>query len=74
MTDRKKFWSYSAGERGRNRVRAYEDTSGKLLLEFYVESDRISGRRKRKRASLPHRDRDQAQAQADELAASPETR
>lgn len=69
MTDRKKFWSYSAGERGRNRVRAYEDTSGKLLLEFYVESDRISGRRKRKRVSLPHRDRAQAKAQADELAA-----
>ena len=45
---KKRGWSYSAGERGRNRVRAYEDSSGAILLEFY---ERLPGdgeaRRKR---------------------------
>lgn len=57
-----KRWSYSTGERGRNRVRAYEHSSGLLMLEF-----RDKG--KRTRFSLGHRDRDQAKREADDAAA-----
>lgn len=36
MTSASKSWSYSTGERGRNRVRAFEDQkSGIIFLEFY---------------------------------------
>jgi hypothetical protein len=30
-----KRWSYSTGERGRNRVRAYEDRTGLILVEYH---------------------------------------
>lgn len=59
---KKKGWSYSTGERGRNRVRAFEHSSGLLFLEFYQNG-------KRKRVSLEHRDRDRAKLEADEAAA-----
>lgn len=55
-------WSYSAGERGRNRVRVYEHASGVLMLEF-----RDRGRRKR--ISLGHRDQERAKQEADRAAA-----
>ena len=58
----KKRWSYLSGEKGRNRVRAYERGSGALMLEF-----RDRGRRTR--ITLDHRDRDRAKRQADEAAA-----
>ncbi len=59
---KKKGWSYCTGERGRNRVRAFEHPeTGRLFLEF---AD--SGRRKR--VALGHRDRDVAKAKAEELA------
>ena len=62
-------WSYSAGERGRNRVRAYEDAkTGILHLEFY-EPAPDEAKPKRKALSLGHRDRERAKQQADELAA-----
>ena len=65
-----KHWSYSTGERGRNRVRAYEDPkSGTLLLEFY-EQEPGSARSRRKRMGLEHRDRKRAKQQADEIAAA----
>ena len=55
-------WSYKAGERGRNRVRAYEDNkSGMILLEFREDG-------KKRRVSTGHRDREQAKSQADEAA------
>lgn len=31
---KKKRWSYSTGERGRNRVWVFEHSSGLLILEF----------------------------------------
>ena len=62
MTGTKSHWSYSAGERGRNKVRAFEHASGILMLEFYEQG-------KRKRLSLGHRDQDKAKQQADEAAA-----
>jgi hypothetical protein len=69
MAKRATGWSYNAGERGRNWVRAYEDNkSGIILVEFF-ESDPATGESKRKRISLGHRDRHQAKQQADEIAA-----
>ncbi len=63
MTSAKKHWSYSTGERGRNRVRAYEDhKTGIFLAEFYEGG-------KRKRVSLGHQDVEKAKQQADEMAA-----
>ena len=59
---RTKRWSCSTGERGRNRVRAFEHTSGLLMLEF-------SNRGKRTRISLGHRDRKRAKKEADEASA-----
>ena len=57
-------WHYSTGERGRNRVRAYEHpTTGRIFLEF---SD--GGRRRR--VALGHRMQNAAKAKADELAAA----
>lgn len=68
MGQRAKRWSYSAGERGRNRVRAFEHASGVLMLEFY---EHRPGYREptRKRLSLGHRDRAKAKRQADAAAA-----
>lgn len=69
MGSTKRGWSYSVGERGRNRVRAYEDNkTGIIMLEFY--EDRPGGiEPTRRRVSLGHRDRNQAKQQADEAAA-----
>jgi integrase len=55
-------WSYSTGERGRNRVRAFEHpATGLIYLEF---SDRST----RRRVALGHRDRNAARGKAEELA------
>ena len=67
---KKKFWSYVSGERGRNWVRTFEKTKGGILfIEWYEE---VWGQAEsvRKRASLGHRDRDEAKKTADELAAA----
>jgi integrase len=64
-----KRWSYSVGERGRNRVRAFEhQKTGRLFLEYY-EPSRASERPAVKRVALGHRERERAKAQAEELAA-----
>ncbi len=55
-------WSYLAGEKGRNRVRAFEDrANGRIFLEL------MSNGRKR-RIATGHRDRELAKQQAEELA------
>lgn len=67
---RKKHWSYVTGERGRNWVRAFEKKKGGILyIEWYEE---VRGRIQsvRKRASLGHRNREEAKKTADELAAA----
>jgi integrase len=57
-------WSFITGERGRNRVRAYEHPqTGRIFLELYD-----GGRRKR--LALGHRDREAAKAKAEEVAAA----
>ena len=63
-----KRWSYKAGERGRNRVRAYEEKPGGfILVEFHeLEADGT----RRKRVSLRHRDQERAKQQADDMAAA----
>lgn len=63
-----KRWSYSAGERSKNRVRAYEEPSGLILLE-YREREDGSGKPRRRRHSLGHRDRKRAARQAEAIAA-----
>jgi integrase len=64
-----KSWSYKAGEKGRNRVRVYEDAkAGKLLLEYY-ETAPGDPNPKRRRLALGHCDRERAKRQADEVAA-----
>lgn len=55
-------WSYKAGEKGRNRVRAFERSTGIIYLEFWEAGER-------QRVSTRHRDREKAKEQADELAA-----
>src|SRR6185437_2003949 len=61
-------WSYKAGEKGRNRVRAFEQANtGHLFLEFY-EAQPGSSSLQRKRVALGHRDRKLAKQQADEAA------
>ena len=62
-------WSYNAGERGRNWVRAYEDNKTGIILVEFFESDPATGKPKRKRISLGHRDRQQAKRHTDEIAA-----
>ena len=69
MAAKRKTWSYTTGEKGRNRVRAFEDNrTGIILLEFY-ESALGSISAKRKRVCTRHRDRAEAKRQADQLAA-----
>lgn len=64
-----KCWSYCTGERGRNRVRVYEERpGGVLLVEFYERG--ADGVVRRKRSSLGHRDGQRAKVQADEIAAA----
>ena len=59
-----KWWSYNAGERGRNWVRAFEKPNGDLSLEWYDEN-----RKRRRRELKGIRDKEAAKQKADELAA-----
>jgi hypothetical protein len=62
-------WSFVTGEKGRNRVRAFEHVSrGAIFLEFYDRTP-IAGERVKQRVSVKHTDREKAKAQAEELAA-----
>jgi len=64
-----KSWSYTTGEKGRNRVRAFEDDkTGIILLEFYSRNLGAT-EPKRERVSTRHRDRAVAKQMADKLAA-----
>jgi integrase len=63
----KEGWSYRSGEKGTNRVRAYEK-GGQSFLEFYERQPNAEP--VRKRVSLGKSDRSQAKLKADELAAA----
>lgn len=59
-----KRWSYKAGEKGRNRVRVYEDRpGGPLLAEFRQDGQK-------RRVSLGHSDRTRAKQEADKMVAA----
>lgn len=59
-------WSYVTGERGVNRVRAYDRGKRGIFLEWFEELP--GGTRKRHSVSLKHHDQERAKEQADELA------
>ena len=63
----KEGWSYRSGEKGTNRVRAYEK-GGQSFLEFYERQPNADP--VRKRVSLGKCDRSHAKLKADELAAA----
>lgn len=64
MSDARGRWSYSTGEWGRNRVRAFEHPkTGRIFLEFADAG-------KRTRVALGHRDREAAKGKAEEVAAA----
>jgi integrase len=66
---KKTSWPYATGEKGRNRVRAFEDNkTGIILLEWW-ENELGSTAPRRQRYWTRHRDRDRAKREADELAA-----
>lgn len=70
MARANKSWSYSAGERGRNRVRAYEDAArGTIFFEFYEAVPGTTTVR-RTRVSAGPLDRTAAKGKADEMAAA----
>lgn len=60
-------WSYSAGERGRNRVRAFVREGRGFWLEWH-ERHPETGERKRRRISLDVETTEAAKAEADEQA------
>ena len=64
-----KRWSYSAGERGSSRVRAYEDKRGGILVEFY-EQDPQRHAKRRIRFSLGHRNRKRARRKVNHIVAA----
>ena len=66
----RKGWSYSAGERGRNRVRVFEHDTGRLMLEWYEPAPGSPRPKRKKRKTLGHSDRARAKQQADEVAAA----
>lgn len=67
MSNRTKRFSYTAGEKGRNRVRVYaEAKTGIIYLEYHEKRPGQSSKRRRK--SLGHRDEERAKQQAEEVA------
>ena len=66
-------WSFSTGERGRNRVRVFtHPKTGTLFLEFSERGGTQTGGRARPkvvRMALGHRDRERAKAQAEAVSA-----
>src|SRR4051812_15445852 len=62
-------WSYSVGERGRNRVRAFaHPETGRMHLEFY-EPTRTGERPNVRRLALGHSDKERAKEAAEKLSA-----
>jgi integrase len=62
-------WSWTTGEKGKNRVRAYDRGSRGIFLDTFVH-DPVTGAATRKRISLGRVDRETAKRKAEELAAT----
>jgi len=60
-------WSWTTGEKGKNRVRAYDRGSRGIFLDTFVH-DPLTGTATRKRISLGRVDRETAKRKAEELA------
>ncbi len=69
MARAKPRWSYKTGEKGRNRVRAYENEARAVIFAEFYENAPGTAEPRRMRISLGHRDRDAAKQYADDLAA-----
>ncbi|MGH7513402.1 MAG: tyrosine-type recombinase/integrase [Gemmatimonadales bacterium] len=69
MAKAKPSWSYKAGEKGRNRVRVYFDTTRKVIFAEFYERLAQNGGERRCRVSLSHGDREAAKQYAEDLAA-----
>lgn len=69
MANRKQHrtWSFITGEKGRNRVRAYERGARGIFLDVRYR-DAVTGAPMRERVSLGHVDRETAKAKAEEFA------
>jgi integrase len=63
MSRKTKGWSYSAGERGKNRVRVYERPGYGIWIDYQDST----GKRSRERLNVD--DRNEAKVKADEIAA-----
>lgn len=62
-------WSWTTGEKGKNRVHAYDRGSRGIFLDTFVH-DPVTGTATRKRFSLGYVDRETAKRKAEELAAA----
>lgn len=68
-SSRRPLWSWTTGEKGRNRVRVFtHPKSGVLYLEWYAPSP--AGRPVARTRSLGHANRDEAKAAAETMAAT----
>jgi integrase len=68
-TSREAGWSFTTGEKGKNRVRVYDRGSRGIFLDVVVR-DLVTGEATRKRISLGSIDRETAKRHAEELAAT----
>ncbi len=66
---RARSWSWTTGEKGKNRVRVFDRGSRGIFLDTFVR-DPLTGTTTRKRFSLGRVDRDTAKRKAEELAAA----
>lgn len=66
---RSRSWSWTTGEKGKNRVRVFDRGSRGIFLDTFVR-DPLSGTATRKRISLGRVDRGFARRKAEELAAT----
>ncbi len=66
---RSRRWSWTTGEKGKNRVRVFDRGSRGIFIDMFVR-DPLTGSATRKRISLGRVDRDTAKRKAEELAAT----
>lgn len=66
---KRRAWSWTTGEKGKNRVRAYDRGSRGIFLDAFIH-DPVTGTATRKRISLGRVDRETARRKAEELSAA----
>jgi integrase len=63
-------WSYKTGEKGRNRVRVFEDHTRGMIFAEIIERDPATGAPRKRRIALEHADRERAKLDAERMAAA----